>query len=746
MVGSHDGFLVLLAILIAVAASYTALDLASRVGEAATRTSALAWLLTSAVCMGGGIWAMHFVAMLAYRMPGMDVRYDPWLTGVSLVTAVVVTGVGFAVAARPRTALWALLLSAGFMGAGILAMHYIGMAAMQMHATLRYDPLWVTISVVIAMGASLAALWLAFRRTGFLEKSISALVMGLAISGMHFAGMRAATFDMHGSMTMEQAASVDPGRLAIAVAAITFLILLAAIIAAIFDRRFAALANQESLALRQSEEQFRSLYRRTPLPLHALDEEGRIEDVSDAWLALLGYDRTAVIGRPLINFMTEEAARQRIADWKRLLVEGELHERPYRLVTHGGEFIDVLSTSRVERDDDGRFLRAVGGLVDVTARRKAEEALRQAQKMEAVGQLTGGVAHDFNNILAIVLGNLELIRRRAPADERLLRMVDNAIEGARRGAVLTQRMLSFSRRQSLNPQALDVPALVEGMRDLVERSLGPRMALVTEFAATLPPVEADPHQLEMALLNLAVNARDAMDSGTITIRADATATAPPSLCAGRYLRISVADDGEGMDDATLARAQEPFFTTKGVGRGTGLGLSMVSGFAEQSGGTLVIHSRKGAGTTVEIWLPLAAGGSEASVTPPPAGAPDPSLLLQGKTALVVDDEVLVRLGTEAMLQDLGMQTVSAGTALEALELLGRHPEVSCLVTDYAMPGMTGAQLAAAIRVKTPHLPVVVVTGYAELPEEISGYEKLMKPFSEAALGAVVASALGAARN
>ncbi|HTO30515.1 MAG TPA: MHYT domain-containing protein [Pararhizobium sp.] len=746
MIGSHDVFLVILAVMIAMAASYTALDLASRTSVATTRLASLVWLAAATICLGGGIWAMHFVAMLSYVLPGMEVAYDLWLTVLSLLTAIVFTGVGFAVVARADTGPTALVLSGLFMGTGILAMHYVGMAAMRMHASLHYDPVWVLVSVIIAMAASIAALWLAFRGARFIEKIISAFAMGLAISGMHFAGMKAATFTMHGDMGAEIGGSVNQNGLALAVSGITFLILVAAIVAAIFDRRFAALASKESRALKESAEQFRSLYRRTPLPLHSLDADGRIEDVSDAWLTMLGYERATVIGRPLINFMTEESARQRIGDWQRLLVEGELREREYRFVTRKGDFIDVLSTSRIERDADGVFIRAVGGLVDVTARRRAEEALRQAQKMEAVGQLTGGVAHDFNNILAIILGNLEMIRKRIPKEDRAIRMVDNAIEGAQRGAALTQRMLSFSRRQSLSPQAVQIRSLVDGMHDLIGRSLGPRITVLTQFPDRLPAVFADPHQLEMVLLNLVVNARDAMEGGTITIAADGPVPAPPTLHNGSYVCLRVTDTGAGMDEAILSRAREPFFTTKGVGKGTGLGLSMASGFADQSGGALDITSQKGIGTTISIWLPVAAASSPGNESGKSGIVPRNTPRLDGQTILVVDDEALILINTESTLQELGATVFSATTALEALDLFGRHSEISCLVTDYAMPGMTGAQLAAAIRVKKPNLPIVIATGYAELPGEIASYETISKPFNEEALGRIIAQAIFGTRG
>lgn len=742
--GEHNSALVFLAILIAVAASYTALDLAARVKASRTWLSYLAWLAVASVCMGGGIWAMHFVAMLAYVVPGIEISYDPYRTALSLLMAISVTGIGFAVVSRPGSGALPLVLSGLLMAGGILAMHYIGMAAMKMHAGIAYDPLWVSLSVLIAVVASIAALWLAFRSTGFVEKGIAACFMGAAISGMHFAGMRAASFSADHMATMGGSAAVmQQGNLALAIAMITFLILTAAIIAAMFDRRLAALVEHESLMLKKSEEQFRSLYRRTPLPLHALDEEGRIGEVSDAWLTLLGYPREEVIGRPLINFMVEESARRRLQnDWPRLMAQGESREVEYRMVTRGGQFLDVLSTSTVERDASGKFISVVGGLIDLTARKRAEDALRQSQKMEAVGQLTGGIAHDFNNLLAVIIGSLELLKKRLPADERLVRMADNAMEGARRGATLTQRMLAFARRQNLSPQPVDLADLVDGMTDMLERSLGPKISIRTDFPRSLPPVIADPHQLEMALVNLAVNARDAMaGEGVITIAGNRAHRLLPALNTGEYVCLQFSDTGEGMDEDTLARAQEPFFTTKGVGKGTGLGLSMVSGFAEQSGGKLLIRSQKGTGTTIEIWLPATEAAALPASHEDAASGQGETRLLRNRKILLVDDDQLVLLSTQTMLEDMGAEVVATTSPLEALALLKCTADLSCVLADYAMPGMTGAQLAAAIRVEQNDLPVVIATGYTNMPEEIAAFPTICKPFTAESLSRVLAEAM-----
>ncbi len=270
------------------------------------------------------------------------------------------------------------------------------------------------------------------------------------------------------------------------------------------------------------------------------------------------------------------------------------------------------------RGPDGTLLGFAKVTRDITERREAQlelerarEALFQSQKMEAIGQLTGGVAHDFNNLLTAVIGSLELVRKRLPPDEKNLLLIDNAMQAARRGATLTQRMLAFARRQELDPELASVLQLVTGMTALFDHTLGPSIVLDIDCPASLAPVRVDTNQLEMALLNLVVNARDAMPrGGVIAISAREIVSRPSAsstLPAGRYVRLSVKDQGHGMDAATLARAAEPFFTTKGVGKGTGLGLSMVHGLAEQLGGRLQLESQVGTGTTASLWIPVAGG-------------------------------------------------------------------------------------------------------------------------------------------
>ncbi|MFW2831633.1 MHYT domain-containing protein [Sphingomonas sp. ID0503] len=724
-----------LSILVAVAASYTALDLGGRV--IVTRGSARRlWLGTAAVAMGGGIWAMHFVAMLAFKMPGMTFGYDIGLTLASLAIAIVATGFGFWMMTA-TSGFWALLPAGLFMGLGVLSMHYMGMAAMRMNAALSYDRGWVAISVAIAIAAATAALWLTTRNNRVFERAGAAAVMGFAIAGMHYAGMRAAIFTMDPGAPMGRY-GLDQGTLASAVAATAFLIFFLALVAAMFDRRFAHLAEREAVALRHSEERFRSLYSRSPLPLHSLDAQGRLEQVSNAWSDLTGYAPAEVLGRTIADFLAPESAARFEDDLRELLSSGSVADREYRLVTRGGEERIVVASARVEHDGEGKFLHILGGFSDVTERHLAEDALRQAQKMEAIGHLTGGVAHDFNNLLAVVIGSLDLLRRRLPEEPAVQRLLDNAMNGAQRGAMLTQRLLAFARRQDLRPAAVDLARLVAGMTDLLRSSIGPQIAIETSFPAALPMAKVDAHQLELAILNLAVNARDAMPGGgRLTISADEESVRGDTdgLVAGNYLRLKVADTGEGMDAATLARAEEPFFTTKGVGKGTGLGLPMVHGLAAQSGGRLQLNSVKREGTTATLWLPVAPDHL-ASV---PEGAAEAHLLAPAGTRsiLLVDDDPMVLDSTAAVIEALGHRVVTAGSGEAAMIAVEGDTEIDLVLTDHLMPGMTGAEVASRIAARRPDLTVLLMTGFADLDGDRISRPVLRKPFTQEALDAAI---------
>ncbi|MBX5223643.1 MULTISPECIES: response regulator [unclassified Rhizobium] len=379
--------------------------------------------------------------------------------------------------------------------------------------------------------------------------------------------------------------------------------------------------------------------------------------------------------------------------------------------------------------------------------REREEALAQlfeAQKLDTIGHLTGGVAHDFNNLLMAVLGSLSLLKKRLPADERSERLVTNAIQAAERGTALTQRLLAFARRQELKPQAVDFLRLFENVEDLLAKAVGPRVEIRKRIPADLEPLLVDSNQLELALLNLFVNARDALESGgAVTVAAAAEQDRPAGLAGGNYIRISVSDDGEGMDEATVLRAAEPFFTTKGIGKGTGLGLSMVHGLAAQSGGSIQISSTRGKGTTVSLWLPVAQSIAKEEPAVVPAAAEPLKPVSRSLAILVVDDDALVRTGTVAMLEDLGHLPREAASATQALEFLAGGQECDLVITDHAMPGMTGAELARHLRSAFPNLPVILASGYVELAEDqgLGRMLRMAKPFTQEQLQAAMDEAL-----
>ena len=380
-------------------------------------------------------------------------------------------------------------------------------------------------------------------------------------------------------------------------------------------------------------------------------------------------------------------------------------------------------------------------LEEVAQRERAEEQLRQSQKMEAIGQLTGGVAHDFNNLLMVVLGNLELLGRHVKGDAKATRLVDGALQGARRGAALTQRLLAFARRQDLQVKPVDLAELVSGMNDLLRRSVGPSVSIETSLPAMLPPALVDANQLELALLNLAVNARDAMpDGGTLTIslREEQVASDDNDISEGAYLVLAVADTGTGMDPETLKKAVDPFFSTKELGKGTGLGLSMIHGLAVQLDGVLRLTSKVGTGTTAELWLPA----TEPGIEQPAETAPSDARAMQRLKILLVDDDALIAMSSVDMIEDLGHEVVEANSGSEALERIRSGEHFDMMITDYSMPGMTGAQLAQATRDIYPALPIVLATGYADLPAGTDiDLPRLGKPYNQAQLAREISKAV-----
>ena len=502
--------------------------------------------------------------------------------------------------------------------------------------------------------------------------------------------------------------------------------------------------------LRENQQQFRLLVQGvTDYAIYLLSPEGYVSSWNPGAQRIKGYAPEEIIGQHFSRFYTEEdrqagLPQQTIAIATR---EGRFEREGWRLRKDGTKFFANVVVDAIH-NPDGSLLGFAKITRDITERTKAEraleearEALLQSQKMEAIGHLTGGIAHDFNNLLMAIQGSLELLRRRLPSDDpRVTQLIDNAFQGAQRGAALTQRMLAFARRQELKLVPLDVHDVVQRMANLLQSSLGPSIRVETHFPLELPRINADANQLELALLNLAINGRDAMPKGgTVTISATKR-TDVPGLKAGDYLCVSVTDTGTGMDEETLKRAMEPFFTTKGVGKGTGLGLPMVHGMAEQSGGTLLLKSRPGRGTSAELCLPVALGEPISATQDLTAHASHTEKKL---TILAVDDDPLVALNTSALLEELGHTVYSAPSALHALEILHREKKIDLIITDQLMPDMTGLELVTRIRQENAHMPIILATGYAELgPGEGEGLPRLAKPFSQRELAEVIARAVG----
>ena len=510
--------------------------------------------------------------------------------------------------------------------------------------------------------------------------------------------------------------------------------------------------------LRQSQEQFRLLIEGVvDYAIYMLDPDGRVVSWNTGAQRIKGYTAAEAIGRHFSDFYTEEDRNAGLPA-KGLATaarEGRWEQEGWRVRKTGERFLAHVILDAV-RDDVGRLIGFAKVTRDVTERVEAQQALEatrealfQSQKLEAIGQLTGGIAHDFNNLLMAVLGSLELVKKRMPEDERITPLLDNAVQAARRGATLTQRMLAFARKQELALQSVNLADTVNEMRGLMQHTIGPTVRIETRVDDNLPCVRTDRSQLDSALLNLAVNARDAMpDGGVITITAERrrVEAGESDLEAGEYVRLCVSDTGEGMDEATLARATDPFFTTKGVGKGTGLGLSMVHGLAAQSGGSLRLHSSKGRGATVEIWLPAAGPAREAAPEAPERFADEPAAHGR-RRILAVDDDALVLVNMAAMLDDLGHQVVQATSGQEAIRLLAEHNNIDLVITDHAMPGMTGQELAERLEELHPGLPVVIATGYAEIPAAAArARPRLAKPFTQDDLAAAVQAALDPVRG
>lgn len=481
--------------------------------------------------------------------------------------------------------------------------------------------------------------------------------------------------------------------------------------------------------------------------IYMLDEDGLVASWNPGARRLKGYEPDEILGKHFSQFYTPEDCDTR-EPWKGLEIarrEGRFEKEGWRVRKDGSRFWANVVIDAI-RDDEGHLLGFAKITRDVSDKREAQlalaqarEELFQAQKLETIGQMTGGIAHDFNNVLTAILGSLHLLKRRLPDEPEIQRLLGSALRGAERGASLTKRLLAFSRRQELDVRNVEIRPLVEGLIDLASRSLDPDIHIETCFEHGLPSVMTDPNQLEMALLNLIVNARDAMPKGgTIRIQA-ARNPLDESMDDGRgYVNITVIDEGEGMDSDTLEKATTPFFTTKGVGKGTGLGLAMVQALTEQSGGFLRLHSEPGLGTRAAIILPAASPSETVEQEETPRLMTSP--LDKTLTVLAVDDDALVLMNTTMMLEDLGHTVIEAYNGQEALKVLLSRSDIDLVITDHSMPVMTGADLARNVEEKWPGLPVILATGYSELPAgHAANRPHLNKPFAQHELQGAIAS-------
>ena len=505
-----------------------------------------------------------------------------------------------------------------------------------------------------------------------------------------------------------------------------------------------------------SAQKFRSLVEAiADIAIYMLDPDGYIISWNAGAERFKGHAREEVLGKHFGMFYTEDDRAAGMPDRTLSIArnEGRFEGEGWRLRKDGQRFWAHVIMDCIT-DEEGTVIGYAKITRDVTSQRIASEQLEQArrelsqaQKLEAIGQLTGGVAHDFNNLLMVMQSTLDMIRLKSADPDQVVNLVGLAQAAVKRGATLTQRMLAFARKQELHTEVIDVYDLVNGMGDMLQWVLGQRIHLIMTLSKETDKVLIDANQLELALMNLTVNARDAMPmTGTVTFSARNVRVAqahPTELPPGDYVCLSVVDDGTGMDADTLAKAADPFFTTKGVDRGTGLGLSMVHGLMEQSGGRMVIRSTQGAGTRIELWLPTASAQADAATSPAPARRPAPSPGAGSQRILVVDDNPLVRSTTSAALESMGHSTLEAASAEEALATIERDEAVDILLTDHVMAGMTGAQLTNLVKSRWPGMPIVLASAFADIHDNPpAGVVRLAKPYGRDDLVQAINAVLG----
>lgn len=727
MASHHDSGLVGLSVLIAIMASYAALDLAGRVTAARGRAQAV-WLSGGALAMGLGIWSMHYVGMLAFHLPTPVFYHVPTVLA-SLLAAVLASAVALWVVSRGSMTLANAVPGSVVMGLGIGAMHYTGMAAMRLQAAARYNAMLVVLSMLIAIVVSFVALWLAFHlrehraRGHRWRKLASAILMGAAIPSMHYTAMAAVGFAPSAGIGRVTHAIDIPSLGVVAVVGSTFLVLAVAIVTALVDRRLSAQAaalESSEQALRDQRQFLLQIVNANPHLIFVKDADGRFTLVNNAMAELYGTTPEDLVGKTDadLNLNLEEVERF-LRDDREVMTSLQSRLIPEEPFTPPGtgqtRWFQTVKVPLVS--PDGRVSQVLGVATDITRRKQLEDQLRQSQKMEAVGRLAGGVAHDFNNLLTAILGHADLLLDETSGDDRRGADLAEIKHAAERAAGLTRQLLAFSRKQILQPKVLDLNTVVASVGTLLRRLIGEDVELRIAPAEGLGPVEADPGQLEQVILNLAVNARDAMPRGgkliieTANVELDAEyARQHVGVEPGPYVMLAVSDTGVGMDDEVKAHLFEPFFTTKAQAQGTGLGLAMVYGIVKQSGGFIWVYSEPGRGTAFKIYLPRLAACPQAAT---PAPATEGSLAGSG-TILLVEDEEAVRRLASRVLEARGYTVLPAADGLQALDTVQRHPgAIDLVITDVVMHHMSGRELAELVRPRRPATKILYVSGYTD---------------------------------
>ncbi len=853
LTGTYDHRLVALSILIAICASYAALDLAGRV-RAARGRSLILWLVGGSGAMGLGIWSMHYIGMQAFSLP-VPVSYDWPTVMLSLRVAILASGVALYIVSRETMSFWRAAAGSIVMGAGIAAMHYIGMRAMRSTAMCHYDTTLVVLSIAIAVVISFIGLRLAFlardeKKGPSFRKIASATLMGFAIPVMHYTGMAAASFTADGMVPdMSHAISITIfGTSGIAI--VTLMILSLAVLTSVFDRRLSAqglelesaeqryrqlferslsgvlrttqegqilecnlacarifgyadcqalsaspvgdryfqsqdritfidkLRKEKSLTnyeqclrrkdgskvwllgsanlvegkdgapaefeetfvditeRRNAEETFRKAFNANPEPITiATIPEGRYIDVNESFLRVTGHSHEEVIGRTSLEMKFWVKPEERALFIETVLREGSVRDLEIAFRTKSGEIRVAVDSAEIIEVDGQKCAIAI--FRDITDQKSLEKQLRQTQKMEAVGQLTGGIAHDFNNLLSVIIGYSEILEQRLPMGDPLLRECLQIKKAGQSAASLTRQLLAFSRQQVLEPKVLGLNEIVLNVEKMLQRLIGEHIDLRTNLDPMLGSVKADQTQIEQVIINLAVNARDAMPHGgkllietaNVDLDEDYARLHPPQL-PGSYVLLTVADTGVGMQAETLAHIFEPFFTTKEIGKGTGLGLSTVYGIVRQSGGHIWVYSEPGLGTTFKIYLPLVNPSAR-----PPQPVATPSESLRGsRTILLVEDEESLRRQTRRLLEDNGYTVLEADLPETAMKIAQQYGAViHILLTDMVMPGMTGRDLAKKLAAIRPEMKAVFMSGYTGFTHAglaDSEIALLIKPFTK----------------